>query len=45
MADSYGVREDALRTELSQKNGVPRLKLLLLAEQTMDYILEPDSAS
>lgn len=40
MADSCGVREDALRTELLQKNGMPRLSLFLLAEQTMDYILE-----
>ncbi len=45
MADSYDVREDALRTELLQKNGMPRLKLFLLAEQTMDYILDPDPAS
>jgi hypothetical protein len=40
MADACGVREYALRTELAQNSGIPRLKLFLLAEQTMDYILE-----
>jgi len=39
MAKNYGTRPQALRTELEQKNGLRRLKLFLLAEGTMDYIL------
>ena len=40
MAESCGSQVSALRTELQQNNGLERLKLFLLAEQTMDYILE-----
>ena len=39
MAADSGSSPQALRTELEQKNGVERLRLFLLAEQTMDYIL------
>ena len=40
IAESTGARRDALHTELAQKNGLKRLELFLLAERTMDYLLE-----
>ena len=40
MAEASGMPARALRTELEQKNGIERLSLFLLAEQTMDYVLE-----
>ena len=39
MAADSRCSPQALRTELEQKNGLERLALFLLAEQTMDYIL------
>ena len=39
MAADSGSSPQALRTDLEQKNGLERLALFLLAEQTMDYIL------
>ena len=39
MATESASSPQALRTELEQNNGVERLRLFLLAEQTMDYIL------
>jgi FKBP-type peptidyl-prolyl cis-trans isomerase (trigger factor) len=39
MAKASGSSRQALLTELQQKNGLERLKLFLLAEQTLDYIL------
>ena len=39
MAEASGASARSLRTELEQKNGIERLSLFLLAEQTMDYIL------
>ena len=40
IAESTGARRDALHTELAQNNGLKRLELFLLAERTMDYLLE-----
>ena len=39
MAEPSGASPQALRTELEQNNGIDRLRLFLLAEQTMDYVL------
>jgi len=39
MAEATGTSARDLRTEIEQKNGLERLRLFLLAEQTMDYIL------
>jgi FKBP-type peptidyl-prolyl cis-trans isomerase (trigger factor) len=39
MAEASGSSPQALRTELEQNSGIDRLRLYLLAEQTMDYIL------
>jgi FKBP-type peptidyl-prolyl cis-trans isomerase (trigger factor) len=43
MAYSGGVSPKALKKELQQGNGLDRLRLFLLAEQTLDYILESQS--
>ena len=39
MAEASGTSVRALQTDLEQKNGLDRLKLFLLAEHTMDYVL------
>jgi trigger factor len=40
IAEASGSSRQALHTELEQNSGLERLRLFLLAEQTMDYILE-----
>lgn len=39
MAGAHGTTAEALRAELTQKQGLERIRLFLLAERTMDYIL------
>jgi FKBP-type peptidyl-prolyl cis-trans isomerase (trigger factor) len=39
-AEEFGTRSDTLRAELEKGGGIPRLRDLLLAESTLEYLLE-----
>jgi FKBP-type peptidyl-prolyl cis-trans isomerase (trigger factor) len=39
-AEAFGTRADTLRAELEKGGGIPRLRDLLLAENTLEYLLE-----
>jgi FKBP-type peptidyl-prolyl cis-trans isomerase (trigger factor) len=39
-AEAFGTRADTLRAELEKGGGIPRLRDLLLAESTLEYLLE-----
>jgi len=39
-AKEFGTAVDALRQELEEGNGIARLRDMLLAESTLDYLLE-----
>jgi FKBP-type peptidyl-prolyl cis-trans isomerase (trigger factor) len=39
-AEEFGTKADTLRAELEKRGGIPRLKDLLLAESTLEYLLE-----
>jgi FKBP-type peptidyl-prolyl cis-trans isomerase (trigger factor) len=39
-AEEFGTKHDALKAELEKGGGIPRLRDLLLAESTLEYLLE-----
>jgi FKBP-type peptidyl-prolyl cis-trans isomerase (trigger factor) len=38
--EAFGTKADILKTELEKGGGIPRLRDLLLAESTLEYLLE-----
>jgi FKBP-type peptidyl-prolyl cis-trans isomerase (trigger factor) len=44
-AEVFGTKADTLKAELEKGGGIPRLRDLLLAESTLEYLLEINAES